>query len=96
MIRFQRNGQENCTRVFAGIQSGLPTDTPLLWFSFDCENAEHAALLEMYLRKRLQNTIERAHQLAYERGWKDAKSKKARKATGFANYFTDAATAVAW
>ena len=96
MIRFQRNGQKNCQTVYVGVETGLPTETRLLWFTLDCGNAEYAALLEAHLHNRLRKTIERAHQLAYERGWKDAKGKKARKATGFALYFTDSANAVAW
>jgi hypothetical protein len=95
MIRIQRNGQKNCQTVFVGIEPGLPTETRLLWFALNCGNADYAALLEAHLRKELQRTIKQAHRLAYERGWKDAKSKKAKKATWFPFYFTDSAPAIA-
>ena len=96
MITFTQNGSKDCTQVFAKIHTGLPTSTPVFPFAWDCEDAEYAVLLVAHLQKRLRNTIERAHRLAYERGWKDAKSKKARRATDFADYFLESADGVAW
>jgi len=96
MIQFKRNDEPGCTQVVAEIHTGLPTATPIFWFSHQCGNAEYAVLLQRHLFKQLRETVERAHQLAYERGWKDAKGRKARKATGFAPYFTNNADAVAW
>jgi hypothetical protein len=96
MIFFRRNGEAGCTKVLADIDSDLPTPQPIFPFGWECGNADYAALLAAHLQKRLQDTIKTAHRLAYERGWRDAKSKKARKATEFANYFTEAAAAIAW
>ena len=97
MITFARNGNKDCTKVFAKIDTGLPTSAHVFPFEWDCVDAEYAALLEAHLQKRLRDTIEQAHRLAYDRGWKDAKSRKAKKATHFAAYFVKSAgVAVAW
>jgi len=86
-ITFSTNGQKDCREVKVKVFTELPIEESLIPFSFNAGDQYSAYLLAKYLQDQLEKAIENAHQLAYEQGWKDGKSKK-RKKTYFRNSFT--------
>lgn len=94
-ISFERNGDKDCTKVFAKINTGLPIDLSVLSFEFECAHQYAAALLETYLNVELNKAIETAHKNGYEQGWKAAKM-KAKKADCFGSTFERRGEQIAW
>jgi len=87
MIEFKTNKQMGGTTVLAIIDPGISNiDKPWLQFEWESNDEMFAALLVQRLRERQQFLIGKAHQDAYERGYKHGKGHR-RKATFFSEHF---------
>lgn len=93
-ICFSRKCKQS-TEVQADINTDLFCEKPVLAFSWECGHQYAASLLEQHLCEKMAASIERAHRLAYQRGWDDKKKKK-RKATDFSGSFETQKDDVAW
>lgn len=87
-IHFTRNGQQDCTQVHIRINMNLPIEKNILVPSWECDSQYAAALLCKHLANEYHNLIEKAHQVAYEQGFKDGKQHKKKK-TWFRRNFCD-------
>jgi len=86
MLRVKRDG----TAVVIEVDTDLPhddtADTESVWrFGASEEHCAAAELVTRYMHRRIHDAIRAVRQDAYEQGWRDAKSKRRRKATVFAN-----------
>ena len=93
-IVFNRECKQS-TEVRAEVNTNLHCERPVLIFTWECGKQYAAALLEQHLCDALAKAIERAHRLAYERGWND-KQKKKRKATDFGGGFEERKDCIAY
>lgn len=91
-IKFTRECNQ-ATVLRAEINTDLACEKPVLQFEWNCESQYVVVLLQAHLNKQMWESIERAHRLAYEQGYKDGRSRKKRK-TSFGSEFTTGA--VAW
>lgn len=80
-IYFTKNDQnpETCTTVFAKIFTDLPIEKSILCFRWECESQYVAELLKQFLSEEFNKTVSGIRKIAYESGWKDAKSKSKKK-----------------
>ena len=58
-------------------------------FEWNCNSPEYAGLLAKAMRNGLWSKIGQVRQEAYENGWKDAKGKRAPKATYHSGFLAD-------
>jgi hypothetical protein len=84
MISVER--RDKTVRILIASDLPFDADTPNVLLAFSDQSATFwdAELKRRYIRDILRAAVERHTQLAYEQGWKDAKSKKERKATTWA------------
>ena len=76
MVRFYRN---NVTIVLK-INSKLGTCRPVYSFEFCCGNdQEHAELATRNFNKIMENFLNEIAEEWYQKGWKDAKAKRAKE-----------------
>lgn len=87
-IQFTKNDENprTCTEVYVKINTGLSIERSIIPFNFDCCSQYSAELLLRHLRFELDKSLEKIRENAYNRGWKDAKSKQ-KKLTTFFNGF---------
>lgn len=74
MIRISRH---NCS-VKVTIETGLYNSSSEVYLYFECGNQMFADLLTQKLGNELSKNIQAIRQEEYEKGWKDAKAKKAK------------------
>jgi len=82
MISIGRHG----TKVKITIETGMATGGDLFLY-WECSNELFAELLTTRLQRKLADRIEAIRQEEYNKGWKDAKSKKKAKQTWFTSVF---------
>ena len=85
-ITFQTNGDPTCTEVECRVTLSIPIERSVIPLTFVAGNQYAAYLLAEHMQKCLEDAVERAHRLAYNRGWDDHR-KKCRKATVFSAWF---------
>lgn len=73
MIRFSKDG----TKVKVRVDHGLSEDTHLV-LNWECGSTLYSELLSSHLQKQLEKIVQQVRQEEYNRGWKDAKAKKAK------------------
>ena len=84
MIEFLRSTDNQA--IWIKVTAGGPITEPL-WWRHECLSALECQLLQDYLKRAMATQLEEIRRVSYERGWKDAKSKKG-KSTTFATCMT--------
>ena len=87
-IKFTRNGQKDCTQVDVEIDTALPVEQRIISVSVERDNQISAELLCRHLDEEYHRLIKKAHQDAYEQGFKDGRQHKKMK-TWFRRNFCD-------
>jgi hypothetical protein len=80
MIQFTRQG----TTVRIEVTGKWPLSKSY-YFYWECKDDDFASLLTENLRDKMHDEIRRIRQEEYNKGWKDAKSKKVVKETWFSS-----------
>lgn len=93
-ILFYRDNKTS-TAVTIELATDLPIDRSRLLPKFETGTQYAAELLQTYLTKALDKTIEIAHRNGYNQGWKDAKSKRPKCDT-FSVTFAEDGERVGW
>lgn len=78
-IKFNRNGQKECTQVSVRIDTDLPVAEHTIVLETERSNQISAELLLRHLDNEYHNLIEKAHKKAYEQGFKDGQQHKKKK-----------------
>ena len=76
MINFKRNG----LKVIAEIECNVGVDKRFFQFTLDTNDEIYAVLLQENFQAFLRSSAERIRREAYEKGFKDAKAKRAKDA----------------
>ena len=87
-IKFTRNGEEDCTQLSVKVETDLPVEQSIICTTSERSNQISAELLRRHLENEYHNLIHKAHQEAYEQGFKDGRQHK-RKKNWFRRHFCD-------
>lgn len=78
---------KQATEITVEIDTGLPVERSVWVAKLNLGTQAAAYLMKKHLSNSFQGSIERAHRLAYQQGYKDGRGKK-RKKTYFRTSFT--------
>lgn len=80
------NGNEDCTVARLEVNTGLRCDLSVLIFTFECEEQYAAQLLVADIEYQITEKLRNIRRESYNKGWKDAKSKKKKLRNFFGSW----------
>ena len=81
------NGAKDCTEVSVKVNTDLPCEKPWIPFAFNCDRQYSAQLLAAHIASEMKSALSAIRRAAYEKGWADAKAKKAGKRNMFCGHW---------